>query len=62
MLEFVPKVDSQVEHLLKSREDIFPEYNQGQFESSFKNYFRVVDMVKVRSSERYIYLMENLKI
>jgi hypothetical protein len=61
VVEFVPKQDSQVMRLLKSREDIFPDYNKEQFEFMFKNYFRILDTVKVRNSERYIYLMENFK-
>ena len=35
IIEFVPKDDSQVQRLLSSRKDIFPEYNEAGFESSF---------------------------
>ena len=35
VIEFVPKEDSQVQVLLASREDIFPDYNQQGFEAAF---------------------------
>jgi hypothetical protein len=33
IIEFVPKGDSQVERLLRTREDIFPDYTEHDFEA-----------------------------
>jgi hypothetical protein len=61
VIEFVPKSDSQVQKLLISREDIFPQYVQGEFEKIFKEKFDIREAIKVQDSERYLYLMENRK-
>ncbi|HET6821786.1 MAG TPA: hypothetical protein VFH34_04005 [Anaerolineales bacterium] len=60
VIEFVPKTDSQVQKLLVSREDIFPDYTREGFETAFQRRFRVVEAVNVRESERALYLMERL--
>ncbi len=57
IIEFIPKVDSQVQKLLSTREDIFPNYSQENFESEFREYFRIQNSVKIRESERILYLM-----
>ena len=58
IIEFVPKNDSQIQRLLSTREDIFPSYRQQVFEDEFSRYFRIQDSVKIKDSERIIYLME----
>ena len=58
IIEFVPKNDSQVKRLLSTREDIFLSYRQQVFEDEFCRYFRIQDSVKIKDSERIIYLME----
>ncbi|MCK4396885.1 SAM-dependent methyltransferase [candidate division WOR-3 bacterium] len=58
IIEFVPKNDSQVQRLLSTREDIFLSYRQQVFEDEFSRYFRIQDSVKIKDSERIIYLME----
>lgn len=58
IIEFVPKNDSQVQRLLSSREDIFFDYTQQYFESQFREYFEVQTSIKIRDSERTIYLMK----
>jgi hypothetical protein len=60
VIEFVPKSDSQVQRLLISREDIFPDYTREGFESAFMQNFRMHEAVNVRESERVLYLMESL--
>ncbi len=57
IIEFVPKSDSQVQRLLATREDVFPEYTQQAFESAFGQYFTIQDPVKIGDSERTLYLM-----
>jgi hypothetical protein len=61
VIEFVPKSDSQVQKLLKSREDIFPHYVQGDFEAIFREKFEIREAIKVQDSDRYLYLMESRK-
>jgi len=58
VIEFVPKSDSQVQKLLVSREDIFPNYTREGFEAAFKKRFNIREAVNVRESERVLYLME----
>ncbi len=57
IIEFVPKSDSQVQHLLKTREDIFHNYDQNNFEKKFTELFDIVKSVKVENTKRIIYLM-----
>lgn len=58
IIEFVPKSDSQVQRLLATREDIFPDYNEEVFESTFAEYFSIRNSEKVKESERTLYLLE----
>ncbi|HJQ14492.1 MAG TPA: hypothetical protein VJ830_07070 [Anaerolineales bacterium] len=60
VIEFVPKADTQVQKLLVSREDIFPQYTREGFESAFQQRYRIAEAVNVRESERTLYLMERL--
>jgi len=58
VIEFVPKSDSQVQKLLVSREDIFPNYTREGFEAAFSERFEIHKREAVRDSERALYLME----
>jgi ribosomal protein L11 methylase PrmA len=58
VIEFVPKSDSQVQKLLASREDIFPNYTRDGFESAFSTSFKISKSESVQGSERTLYLME----
>ncbi len=58
VIEFVPKSDSQVQKLLTSREDIFPNYTHDGFEAAFSARFTIHKSESVRDSERTLYLME----
>jgi ribosomal protein L11 methylase PrmA len=58
IIEFVPKSDSQVQRLLLTREDIFPDYSQQAFERAFGRDFDVHESVRIEDSERTLYLME----
>jgi len=58
VIEFVPKSDSQVQKLLASREDIFPDYTRAGFEAAFSACFNIHKNEVVRDSERMLYLME----
>jgi len=59
IIEFIPKRDSQVQRLLLTREDIFPNYTQQFFEHEFEKYFMIKDSIKTKDSERTLYLMIN---
>ncbi len=61
VLEFVPKSDSQVQKLLASREDIFPNYCRQVIEQVFSPRFIIHQAVQVGDSERILYLMEARK-
>jgi len=57
IIEFVPKTDSQVQRLLVTREDIFPDYTRQTFEEEFKKYFTILKESNILDSERVLYLM-----
>jgi hypothetical protein len=59
VIEFVPKSDSQVQKLLTSREDIFPNYTREGFEAAFSAWFTIHKSESVHDSERVLYLMES---
>lgn len=58
IIEFVPKQDSQVQKLLASREDIFPDYHMEGFEEAFSKYFRIQENAPVKGTLRTLYLMK----
>jgi ribosomal protein L11 methylase PrmA len=57
LVEFVPKSDGQVERLLATREDIFPEYTEQGFERSFAERFAIIRREPIAGSDRVLYLM-----
>jgi ribosomal protein L11 methylase PrmA len=61
VMEFVPKEDSQVQRLLATREDVFPNYTQGAFEKEFSFYFTIQESVKIKDSLRTLYLLKREK-
>jgi len=60
VIEFVPKQDSQVQLLLSTRADIFPNYTQAGFEAAFSQYFTIHEAAPLPDSPRVLYLMESL--
>jgi 23S rRNA U2552 (ribose-2'-O)-methylase RlmE/FtsJ len=58
IMEFVPKEDSQVQRLLATREDVFPQYTQEAFENEFSRYFTIRESAKIKDSLRTLYLLE----
>jgi ribosomal protein L11 methylase PrmA len=60
VIEFVPKSDSQVQKLLTSRKDIFPNYTRESFEEAFAERFAIREKTAVEDSERFLYLMEKI--
>jgi hypothetical protein len=58
VIEFVPKEDSQVQVLLASRQDIFPDYTREGFETAFSSCFKIHTATPVKDTPRVLYLME----
>ena len=61
IIEFVPKGDSRVQRLLSTRKDIFSDYTQELFEREFSKYFMIQNSVKIKDSERTLYLMQRIQ-
>ena len=57
IIEFVPKSDSQAQRLLATREDIFNQYDEENFEKSFLEFFTILERHPIKSSKRVIYKM-----
>ncbi|MBI3034773.1 SAM-dependent methyltransferase [Candidatus Woesearchaeota archaeon] len=57
IIEFASKNDSQIKKMLFGRKEIFPYYKQEIFEKAFNKYFTIARKQKIRSSKRYLYLM-----
>jgi len=62
IIEFVPKSDSQVIKLLQSRDDIFPNYDQENFETVFKKYFIIKDRKLIPGTKRMLYLLKKIPV
>ena len=58
IIEFVPKDDSQVQKLLATRKDIFPDYHEDGLEVAFDEYYRLVEKSKIRGTKRTLYLFK----
>lgn len=58
VIEWVPKTDSQVQKLLRTRKDIFDGYTREGLESAFGTRFHIRASVDVNQSERRMYLLE----
>jgi ribosomal protein L11 methylase PrmA len=58
IIEFVPKSDSQVQRLLRNREDIFPQYTRERFEEEFQERFRIERRETISDSERILFCMQ----
>lgn len=58
VIEWVPKTDSQVQKLLRTRKDIFDGYTREGLESAFGTRFHIRESVDVNQSERRMYLLE----
>lgn len=58
ILEFVPKEDSQVQKLLATRKDIFPDYDEEGCKKAFNKYYKLEKEEKVKGSKRTMYLFK----
>jgi len=60
IVEFIPKSDSQIQKLFSTRKDIFHDYTQKSFEYEFSKYFDIRSSLKIKNTERILYLMEKV--
>lgn len=58
LVEFVAKADEKVQRLLRSREDIFVDYDEDGFRRAFGAHFRVVERVALAGGTRILFLMD----
>lgn len=58
IIEFVPKEDSQVQTLLATRADIFPDYNHQGFEAAFTKHYKLVEKQSIKGTKRTLYLFK----
>ncbi len=57
IIEFIPKEDSQVQRLLSSRKDVFPDYTRETFEQKFSGLFDIRESAAIPDSGRVLYRM-----
>ena len=57
IIEFVPKEDPQVQRLLATRQDIFPDYSREGFERAFAAHFDVQALQAVTGTPRTVFAM-----
>ena len=55
LIEFVPKDDPTVKIMLKLKGDIFPEYNEENFQNILSKHCTIKNITRITSSERKIY-------
>lgn len=60
VLEFVPKEDSQVRKLLRTREDIFPLYTEAGLQEEFSKWFIAEKKFQISGTKRSIYLFKKV--
>ena len=56
LIEFVPKQDSQVQKLLATREDVFPDYDEAGFERALAAHFDIERKASIAGTLRTLYL------
>jgi SAM-dependent methyltransferase len=60
IVEWVPKDDPQVRRLLKSREDVFTDYNEDVFVAAVREVFNIDERTPVGSTGRVLYRLSAL--
>ena len=57
IVEFVPRTDAMVHHMLAGRDETFDNYDAASFERAFESRFTVDERVVLTPSDRVLYLM-----
>ncbi|HRE52395.1 MAG TPA: hypothetical protein PK339_13295 [Flavitalea sp.] len=58
IIEWIPQEDEKVRQMLSSREHVFREYTEENFERYFYAYFRQAQKIPIAGTRRILYLME----
>lgn len=58
LIEFVSKGDSQVQKLLSTRKDIFPNYHEDGLKKAFGEYYQLEKETKIPGTKRTLYLFK----
>jgi hypothetical protein len=58
IVELVPKDDPKVRHLLRTREDVFPDYTLDAFEAALGTVFTIREREPLPGSSRVLFLAE----
>ena len=58
IIEFIPKEDEKIQLMLKSRKDIFDQYNEKNFEQYFTRLFTIESKEPIEGSGRILYFMK----
>lgn len=58
IIEWIPQEDEKIRQMLGSRENVFQEYTEENFERYFYAYFRQVEKIPIPGTGRILYLME----
>lgn len=61
IVEFIPKSDSQVEKLLSTREDVFPDYTIEGFRAAFGEYYSIAEEREIPDTQRTIFRMVKVR-
>jgi SAM-dependent methyltransferase len=60
IVEWVPKDDPQVQRLLVSREDVFPEYHEAGFVAAVGERFHIDERIAIGTTGRVLFLLSGL--
>jgi hypothetical protein len=58
IIEFVPKSDEKIQHMLKQKKDIYHDYTEEKFIKNFDKYFSIIDKKNIPGTERVLFLMK----
>jgi hypothetical protein len=58
IIEFVPKSDEKVQHMLSQKKDIYYNYTEENFVKIFEKYFSIIDKKHILGTERVLFLMK----
>jgi ribosomal protein L11 methylase PrmA len=61
ILEFVPKDDPQTQILLRTRQDIFEEYDSAHMQAAFATSFDLIESAQLEGSNRSLHLFERIE-
>jgi hypothetical protein len=59
IIEYIPKEDSQLQKLLITKKDVFPDYTLKGFSKAFDRHFIILEEYKLSDTGRILYLMKS---